>query len=177
MARRKRSQYEVRSYVPRDLYDRLLREAAARNLNVSQCVRADLEEFYAIRDELTLAVSVRTAEAAPGRRIMHTLLAEMEARIAADVDSQTPRLLVIEQRLAQIASMIDRHYAGMMLHLPEVPDGDAKTRSTSALERHRAWKCAVRELLRDGETDTGHIAEGDGGASVGGSAAPEGAPE
>ena len=177
MARRKRSQYEVRSYVPRDLYDRLLREAAARNLNVSQCVRADLEEFYAIRDELTLAVSARPAETAPGRRIMHTLLAEMEARIAADVDLQTPRLLAIEQRLAQIASMIDRHYAGMMLHLPGVPDADAKARSTSALERHRAWKCAVRELLRDGETNPGNLAEADGGASVGGLAEPEGAPE
>ncbi len=122
-------------------------------------------------------MSVRTAETGPGRRIMHTLLAEMEARIAADVASQTSRLLAVEQRLAQITSMIDRHYAGMMLHLPEVPMADAKARSASALKRHRAWRSAVRELLQDGETGRGHLVDGDGGALVAGSADPEGAPE
>jgi hypothetical protein len=177
MARGKRRPYEVRAYVSRELYDRLLREAAARHLNVSECLRADLEEFYAIRDELASAVSAKAAETSPGRRIMHTLLSEMEARIAADITSQAPRLLEIEKRLAQVAAMIDRHYAGMMLHLPEVPDSDAKARSTSALNRYRAWKRAVTELLQDDETSSGQLVDGDGKAPVGGSGEPVGAPE
>jgi hypothetical protein len=177
MARGRRRQYEVRSYVSRELYDRLLREATVRHLNVSQCIRADLEDFYAIRDELTVAVGARAAEGTPGRRIMHTLLAEMEGRIAADLASQTPRLRAIEQRLTHVVSMIDRHYAGMMLHLPEVPDADAKGRSTSALKRHRAWKRAVAELLQEGEMGSGHLADGNGGALAGGSEEREGAPE
>ena len=70
-----------------------------------------------------------------------------------------------------------RHYAGMMLHLPEVPDSDAKARSTSALKRHRAWKGAVTELLQDDETGSGQLVDGDGKAPVGGSREPVGARE
>ena len=73
--------------------------------------------------------------------------------------------------------MIDRHYAGMMLRLPKVPDSDAKSRSKSALNRYRAWKRAVTELLQDDETGSGQLVDGDGKAPVGGSGEPVGASE
>ena len=49
---RQRYRHELRVYVSADLYERLVREAASRRITVSECVRTDLKEFYAIKDEL-----------------------------------------------------------------------------------------------------------------------------
>jgi len=127
----------------------------------------DLEELYAIRDELSQPIEV-TRRAAARPRLIHRLLAGTETRLAADLDRHLAEVGALGDAVRRLEAMLDRQYVGLMLHLPEVPDGDAKARSTSALERHRAWKCAVRELLRDGGTGPGDLAEGDGGASIGG---------
>ena len=177
MSRRHRVEHRVRSSIGRELYERLLREAASRRISVSHCIRMDLEELYAIRDELSQPIELTRSAGAAKPRLIHRLLAETETRLAADLDRHLAEVGALGDAVRRLEAMLDRHYASMMLHLPEVPDGDAKAGSTSALERHRAWKCAVRELLRDGETGPGHIAEGDGGASIGGSAEPEGARE
>ncbi len=137
----------------------------------------DLEELYAIRDELSQPIEVARSAGVAKPRLIHRLLAETETRLATDLDRHLAEVGAFGDAVRRLEAMLDRQYVGMMLHLPEVPDEDAKARSTSALERHRAWKCAVRELLRDGETGPGYIAEGDGGASIGGSAEPEGARE
>jgi len=83
--RQRRSQFELRSYAGADLYERVLREAAARRLSVSECVRTDLSQYYAIRDELTECVQVDENDPGgePRKRIIHTLLAEMEAHTSS----------------------------------------------------------------------------------------------
>jgi hypothetical protein len=121
---KKRFPHEIRSYVGVDLYERLLREAAARRLTVSECVRLDLAELYARRD-----------------RLQERLDSGAEATAAAEV----------EHRLLRLELMIDRFYLGVMMHLAEVPDGLRAARADSAEARYRSWVAAVEELA-GGET-------------------------
>lgn len=147
---RSRSQYEVRSYAGRELYQRILREAAVRKQTVSQCVRADLEQHYATRDEL-LAAFECDPRAEEHRTLMHALLAGMEERLAASIGRQVATLAALEERLRLLETMIDRHYLGMMLHLAEVPGEEHEGRFDSAEERRRAWRTAVQEFLQGGD--------------------------
>jgi len=144
--RQRRSQFELRSYAGADLYERVLREAAARRLSISECVRTDLSEYYAIRDELTECVHVHESEpdGEPRKRIVHTLLAEMETRLVAGLDRQGA---IFEESLNVLAWMIERSYLGLILHLPEVREGESDQRARSARLRHAAWKKEVRRCI------------------------------
>lgn len=155
MSRARRSQFEVRSYAGRDLYERVLREAAARRISVSECVRTDLTGYYAIQDELSGCVRVGDAyKAAPARRILHTLLAEMEERFVATIDRQTS---AFSESLQVLAWMIDRGYLGSMLHFPDVPPADRDTRSKRAQDRLVAWRDAVRDSAVTGRHPVGVV--------------------
>lgn len=145
MKRERRSQYELRCYAGIDLYERVLREAAARRMSVSQCVRMDLSDYYAIRDELIGAVQV--AETKSGgdvsRRIMHTLLAEMETRIVAGLDRQGS---TFAESLNVIAWMIDAAVSSILCAFPDDRPGVYQPRLTAG-QRHQAWRTAVEEKL------------------------------
>ena len=45
---------ELRSWMDREGYERLLREAAARDLSASKCVRECLREYFALKDTMAL---------------------------------------------------------------------------------------------------------------------------
>lgn len=143
MTRRNRSQYDVRTYLGAELYERVLREAAARRLSLSECVRDDLLQFYDLRDELASALRVERSDRPTGQRILHTLLDPMEERIAASIGVQAAALSDLGERLRRLEWMIDRHYLGLMLHLPDVAEDLRDERSSSAIARHRAWKREV----------------------------------
>jgi hypothetical protein len=145
--RQRRSQFELRCYAGSDLYERVLREAAARRVSVSECVRADLSTYYAIQDELAGVVAVDPSPAAgPGRRILHTLLAEMETRLVASMDRQSS---VFEESLRAVAWMIDRGLLMLLGKLEEGSDGQPR-RLLTAVQRHEAWRIVVQESLTSG---------------------------
>lgn len=74
-----------------------------------------------------------------GRRIPHTLLDPIEERIAASIGVWATALSDLGERLRRLEWMIDRHYLGLMLHLPDVAEDLRAERSSSASARHRAW--------------------------------------
>lgn len=150
MTAKPRVEHRVRSSVGSALYERILREAAARRLTVSHCIRVDLEELYAIRDELARPVAVTPAGNGKRSALLHRLLAEMETRIAADLGRQLEELETLRDTVRRLEAMLDRQYVGLMLYMPEVPADGEDARARGAHRRYEVWKEAVEEMLRRG---------------------------
>jgi hypothetical protein len=147
--RERRSQYELRCYAGIDLYERVLREAAARRMSVSQCVRLDLSDYYAIRDELIGAVQVAETKSSGdiSRRIMHTLLAEMETRIIAGLDRQGS---IFEESLSALASMVDAAVFSILCAFPDDRPGVYRP-PVSVRDRYDGWRASVLKKLASPE--------------------------
>ena len=151
MKEKPRVEHRVRASVGSALYERILREAAARRLSVSHCIRLDLQELYAIRDELARPIEMTAP--GPGKRsaLLHRLLAETETRLAADLGRQLGELDALRDAVRRLEVMLDRQYVGLMLYLPEVPAKSEDARARGALRRYEAWKEAVEQLLGGGD--------------------------
>lgn len=149
---RQRYRHEVRVYVGGDLYERLVREAASRRITVSECVRADLREFYAIKDELMAPLEVRDGGGEGRRRIIHQLLAEMELRLIAGLDRLSVEFSdAVGHQSVILASMIDQAYTGIMLFLDgEISAEALDARAESTRLRVRAWRNEVSRLVEEG---------------------------
>ena len=159
--KRPRLRHEIRSFAGAELYGRLLREAAARGMTVSECVRRELEELYAFRDELSDALRIASDDGTPARGLFDAALKGLEARLAGNFGAQLERLERANGNLARLEAMIDRFYLGVMLHLEDVPEQLRSVRLKRASERHRAWLEVVGRM----------VAAPSGMPSVGGSAA------
>ena len=149
---RQRYQHELRAYVGADLYERLVREAASRRITVSECVRADLREFYAIKDELMAPLEVRGGGGEVRRRIIHQLLAEVETRLIAGLDQLSVEFSnAVGRQSVLLASMIDQAYTGIMVFLDgEIPAEARDARVESARLRVTAWRNGVARLIEEG---------------------------
>jgi hypothetical protein len=145
--KRPRVRHEIRSFAGAELYGRLLREAAARGMTVSECVRRELEELYAFRDELGDALRITSDDGAPARALFDAALNGLEARLAGNFGAQLERLERVNTDLARLEAMIDRFYLGVMLHLEDVPEQLRSVRLKRASERHRAWLEVVERMV------------------------------
>ena len=150
MSRKHRVEHRVRSSVGQELYERLLREAASRRISVSHCIRMDLEELYAIRDELSQPIEVARSGGGAKPRLIHRLLAETESRLAADLDRHLAEVGAIGDAVRRLEAMLDRQYVGLMLYLPDVADELHDDQAKVALRRYEAWRRAVEKLLDGG---------------------------
>ena len=150
MSRRHRVEHRVRSSIGRELYERLLREAASRRISVSHCIRMDLEELYAIRDELSQPIELTRSAGAAKPRLIHRLLAETETRLAADLDRHLAEVTALGDVTRRLEAMLDRQYVGLMLYLPDVADELHDDQAKVALRRYEAWRRAVEKLLDGG---------------------------
>ena len=78
------ARHELRAWMDREGYERLLREAAARDLSTSKCVRECLHEYFSLKDMMSLppaAASDPTSHSSPARRPV-SLFEAIEAAIA-----------------------------------------------------------------------------------------------
>jgi hypothetical protein len=150
MSRRHRVEHRVRSSIGRELYERLLREATSRRISVSHCIRMDLEELYAIRDELSQPIEVTHSAGVAKPRLIHRLLAETETRLAADLDRHLAEVAALGDAVRRLEAMLDRQYVGLMLYLPDVADELHDDQAKAALRRYEAWRRAVEKLLDGG---------------------------
>jgi hypothetical protein len=130
-------------------------------MTVSECVRRELEELYAFRDELGDALRIASDDGTPARGLFDAALKGLEARLAGNFGAQLERLERANGNLARLEAMIDRFYLGVMLHLEDVPEQLRSVRLKRASERHRAWLEVVERM----------VAAPSGMPSVGGSAA------
>ena len=149
---RQRYRHEVRVYVGVDLYERLVREATSRRITVSECVRTDLEEFYAIKDELMAPLEVRDDGGEVRRWIIHQLLAEMEVRLIAGLDRLSVEFSdAVGRQSVILASMLHQAYTGIMLFLDgEISAEALDARAESTRLRVRAWRNEVSRLVEEG---------------------------
>ena len=147
MSRKHRVEHRVRSSVGQELYERLLREAASRRISVSHCIRMDLEELYAIRDELSQPIEVARSAGVAKPRLIHRLLAETETRLAADLDRHLAEVAALGDAVRRLEAMLDRQYVGLMLYLPDVADELHDAQAKVAHRRYEAWRRAVEKLL------------------------------
>jgi hypothetical protein len=142
----------MRVYVSADLYERLVREAASRRTTVSECVRADLREFHAIKDELMAPLEVREDGGEVRRRIIHQLVAEMETRVVAGLDRLSVEFSsAVGRQSVLLGSTINQAYTGIVVFL----DGDipAEARDAgveSARRRVTDWRKGVARLIQEG---------------------------
>lgn len=146
----KLKRYELRAYVTPEEYQKLQKEMSSRgrDASMSKTVRDCLMEYLGIREELATAI---TEPGKPGDehtgKVIHTLLARTEERLAATIERQEERISELHDQMMVMTAMMDRLYVGVMQHLPEMPAELAEGAVASANRRHRKWLDAVEKLL------------------------------
>jgi predicted transcriptional regulator len=141
-------------------FQRLQREASARNVTLSSFARHALRDYLELKRELaeTLALEeeksnengATPANGSTAPRIIHTLLARTEERIAATIDGQAERISRLRDDMRTLAAMLDRAYLSYLAHTPEVGSEFRNTALSSARRRHEAWLRTVEAFLMAG---------------------------
>ena len=148
-------QHELRAYVKPDEYQRMERESHARGLSLSRTVRVCLLEYMKIKEELASSMSMagELGDDHTGK-IIHTLLARTEERIASTVQKLDDRMSEMFDQMVIMTAMIDRMYLGFMQHLPELPAEVGEAAIASSRRRHEKWIKATEKLIQSGEVAT-----------------------
>jgi hypothetical protein len=146
-------QQELRLWLPPALYERVLRDAAVRGVSLSRCVRDRLEAHLALEEELLDVVEKKEARhdhGAAGAALRLRLVEELEERLVATLGRQAESLEKLVSDVRLVASLVDRLYAGMLVHvaLREIGDLDARVKETERL--HDRWRQAAHRLWLDG---------------------------
>lgn len=142
--------HELRAYVKAKDYKLLETEANSRGLSMSKTVRDCLAEYLNIRQELATAVETPGEAGDPHTgKIIHTLLARTEERIAATIERLEAQAAEQQEQLHLVTAMLDRLYLGVMQHMPKVPEELADGLVASAKRRHGRWLKAVERLLSE----------------------------
>jgi hypothetical protein len=146
-------QQELRLWLPPALYERVLRDAAVRGVSLSRCVRDRLEAHLALEEELLDVVEKKEARhdhGAAGAALRLRLVDELEERLVATLGRQAESLEKLVSDVRLVASLVDRLYAGMLIHvaLRETSDLDARVKEAERLQR--LWRAASHWLWVDG---------------------------
>lgn len=146
-------QEELRVWLPPELYERVLREAAVRSVSLSRCVRDRLEAHFGLEKELLDIVErkdVPSADQATGTALRLRLLDELGERLGATLGRQAESLEQIASDVRLVACLVDRAYLGLLdiLAFRDVRDVDARTAQTR--KYHATWRRAASRMWRDG---------------------------
>lgn len=140
--------FELRAFVSQEEYKRIEREANSRGTSIAKTIRDGLSEYFKLREELA------TAMTEPGQagdehsgKIIHTLLARTEERIAATIERLEERISQLHDQNTVLTAIIDRLYLGIMIHVPEVPSELADGAVASANKRHEKWLKATEKTI------------------------------
>lgn len=149
--RRKRrnvgARHEVRTWLSRETYDRLAREASARHGTLSQSVRECLEEYFVLKQEIASALTPAPKEGVTngeGVRLAHGLLDDVVRRVVEEIQRRDASSDALREQLRLIAWMIDRAYCGLVGRLPDVEPNLRAARMASAERSVLLWRKAVR---------------------------------
>ncbi len=147
------SRHEVRAWLGKDLYDRLSREAAARELNLSQCMREILNSYFEIERERSDGL---TGSARDGQTLdtqpFRVLLEATELRISALLQERGEELAALDSTICVLAAMIQQAYLGLVARLPTIPEFERPERDQIARQALRAWLDSVEGVVRSNES-------------------------
>jgi Arc/MetJ-type ribon-helix-helix transcriptional regulator len=138
--------------IPLEYRERIEREVVAGGFrSVNAYVRALLETFWKLQDEMASTIEVRAGADDAPRRIIHTLLQDLEDRLtevqAAGLGRVHARLQALFDRMDVLQIEIEQAYRGYLGHTPEVPEDLRELQALSADRRFDRWLSAVaREL-------------------------------
>jgi NurA-like 5'-3' nuclease len=145
-------QHELRAYVKPVDYKKIEQEAAARGLSLSRTVRNCLMEYISLKEELASSMTnVGVLGDEQTGKIIHTLLARTEERVAATIQKMEERISGLSDQMLVMTAMIDRMYMGIMQHLPELPVELNEAAVASSKRRHQKWVKATEKLIISGE--------------------------
>jgi hypothetical protein len=145
-------QQELRLWLPPELYERVLRDAAVLGVSLSRCVRDRLEAHLALEEELLRVVvkDAREQGRAAGAALRLRLLDELEARLAATLGRQADSLAQLTADLRLVVCQLDRAYAGLVGNMLLKETRDLDLRARQAEELCVRWREAVHRLWTDG---------------------------
>jgi hypothetical protein len=148
-------QHELRAYVKPNEFQRMKHESHARGLSLSRTVRVCLMEYLNLKEELATSMTNagQLGEEHTGK-IIHTLLARTEERIAATIQKVEDRISDTFDQMLIMTAMLDRLYLGIMQHLPELPPEVGEAAIASSKRRHEKWLKATERLIQSGEIAT-----------------------
>jgi hypothetical protein len=146
----------VRTHLESDDQERLDREAAARGVSVSQCIRDCLREYFALRAEVATALDgpgpTPGGDAAP-TGLIHTLFARTEGRLVATLETCAEAVDRVRAEVRLVQTMLDRLTFLYLVHTPEVPAAQRDTALGSGTRRHASWRQAAVRMADDGWLD------------------------
>jgi hypothetical protein len=142
---------ELRIWVPPELYERVLRDAAVRRASLSRCVRDRLELCYEIEADWADALeAVPPAGKAGAAALRHKILDAMEERLAATLEQHALRQVEAAAGLRSLESMLDQLALWLFVLMPLPKRRDAEARNEKGHETHGRWRNAVRRMVEDG---------------------------
>ena len=147
-----RSSARISLRLDSDRCRRLVREARTSAKSQSSILRNALDEHWALQDELAAPIG----EAGDGKtgRLIHTLLAETEERIAGSYDvslrRRHRRVDALFRRIELLSVMVAQAYFAYLSHTPPIPDELRDSAIASAKRRYARWEDSiVHALARD----------------------------
>jgi hypothetical protein len=142
---------ELRIWVPPELYERVLRDAAVRRASLSRCVRDRLELCYEIEADWADALeAVPPAGKAGAAALRHKILDAMEERLAATLEQHALRQQEAWIELRRVGCMIDHLALWLFVLLPSPKRRELESRQEQGRETHDRWRHGVRRLVEDG---------------------------
>ena len=131
-------------------YQQLKREARARGLPVSQCVRDMLTEYFALRREMAEAFTSPGNVGDPHTGIILSVAARSEQRVARYLDD---RMAAALDEINVVRRMVIRLAEMFLVHTPEVPAHLHARAIASATRRYEEFRQAAEEEDRIARPD------------------------
>jgi len=143
---------ELRAWMDQEGYQRLLREAAARNVSASRCVRECLWEYFSLKDTMALPPEVEANDRSGHRagRRPASLLEAVELAITGALRQSQEQHHALLEKFRHLACMLDQAYQGIVVRLVQPDSATRDARIAYADESARRWRRAVAALHRDG---------------------------
>lgn len=142
---------ELRIWVPPELYERVLRDAAVRQASLSRCVRDRLELCYEIEADWADALqAVPPAGKAGAAVLRHKILDAMEERLAATLEQHALRQQESAAAVRRVESMLDHLSLWLFVLLPAPRQREMDARQETARQTHASWRLGARRLFEDG---------------------------
>jgi hypothetical protein len=124
---------QISTYVTEEEFKQLHQEAEEHGVSVSRYIKEKLVSSGGI----------------PGAIVSDTRLAASQKRIIGSLRTAiTNSARPLAQQLTTLLTMLDQFALSVLIHTPEIPEGQRKQAIAAGERRHRGWRVEVEEHLK-----------------------------